>query len=238
MRAWPPIEKRFYDGWLLGFSAAYSRRANSISPLYDSTLDIEKKIAYCEAVYAERRQDTFFKLTAASRPAELDSILETKGYERQAETSVQTLDLSSSTAQADPRVVIHRAFSEGWLGDFARLSGLDKKHMKAARGILGGIFLPADFAALQQDGRTLAVGLGVLDGEYYVIQDVVTDPEARGGGLGTSLLHTLLHRAQQSGTKQACLQVMVENEAARGLYAKLGFREAYRYWYRHRRSGK
>ena len=30
LNAWPPLQTQLYDGWLLGFSGGYTRRANSV----------------------------------------------------------------------------------------------------------------------------------------------------------------------------------------------------------------
>ena len=69
LNAWPPLEILLHDGWVLGFSNGYTRRANSIHPLYPSSLDVQEKITTCEGMYAARGQDTVFKLT--SSPATL-----------------------------------------------------------------------------------------------------------------------------------------------------------------------
>jgi hypothetical protein len=45
------LQTVLYDGWLLNFANGYTRRANSVQTLYPSTLDLEEKIDYCEALY-------------------------------------------------------------------------------------------------------------------------------------------------------------------------------------------
>jgi len=62
LNAWPPLETLLFDGWLLSFSDGYTRRANSIHPLYLSHLPLQAKIAACEAIYAARGLARVFKL--------------------------------------------------------------------------------------------------------------------------------------------------------------------------------
>ena len=79
LNAWPPLETLLYDGWILGFSNGYTRRANSIHPLNPSTLELSQKIDTCESLYAARGQATVFKLTSSPFDAELDATLEKRG---------------------------------------------------------------------------------------------------------------------------------------------------------------
>jgi ribosomal protein S18 acetylase RimI-like enzyme len=54
-------------------------------------------------------------------------------------------------------------------------------------------------------------------------------------GLGTRLVQILLDWGRSQRARVAYLQVMLANDAALSLYAKIGFAEAYQYWYRKRR---
>src|SRR5712691_3660970 len=93
LNAWPPLESLLYDGWVLSFSNGYTRRANSIHPLYPSSLDVAEKIPTCESMYAARGQGTVFKLTSSPADADLDATLEQRGYASAALSSVQTADI-------------------------------------------------------------------------------------------------------------------------------------------------
>ena len=48
LNAHPAIETQFYDGWVLRFAGGYTKRANSVNPLYVGALPLDEKIAFCE----------------------------------------------------------------------------------------------------------------------------------------------------------------------------------------------
>jgi len=62
--------------------------------------------------------------------------------------------------------------------------------------------------------------------------DIITDEGQRRRGYGRQLMQGLLAWGKQQGARSAYLQVMLNNPPALALYAGLGFREVYRYWYR------
>jgi len=45
LNAHPSLQTQVYDGWILRYANGYTSRANSINPLYQSTLDLQEKIA-------------------------------------------------------------------------------------------------------------------------------------------------------------------------------------------------
>jgi ribosomal protein S18 acetylase RimI-like enzyme len=51
-------------------------------------------------------------------------------------------------------------------------------------------------------------------------------------GAATAVNNALSVWAQRLGAEYAYLQVEAENQTAKALYTKLGFKHAYRYWYR------
>src|SRR5258708_22631019 len=80
MNAWPALRTLHFDRWVLRFANGYTRRANSINPLYTSTLDLAEKIAYCEQLYTSQQQATVFQMTTAVQPSYLDDFLAAQGY--------------------------------------------------------------------------------------------------------------------------------------------------------------
>jgi N-acetylglutamate synthase len=87
-------------------------------------------------------------------------------------------------------------------------------------------------AVVEQDGRPVACGLGVLDGEWVGLLDICTVPSMRRMGLATQVVCSILGWALARGAWRAWLQVVEENIAAISLYRKLGFDHLYSYWYR------
>ena len=232
LRAWPAYEEKIYDGWVLRFAEGYTKRANSVNPLYTSSVDVGEKIAYCEKAYGERGLPAVFKLTGESTPAELDRELTARGYDRLDETSVRLLSLGKGHA-AVPGVGQFPRVCEEWLRSFARCSGIDDATTveKLAR-ILRSIPGETIFAYVKEKGRIVACGLGVLDQGYLGGFDIVVDPAYRKMGYGRRIMEGLLGTGAGRGAKTAYLQVVAGNRPAEKLYDSLGFSEIYRYWYR------
>lgn len=232
MNAWPALEMVLFDGWVLRFANGYTRRANSVNPVHRSTLELSKKISYCEKVYKKEGLRTIFKMTEEVSPSDLDSVLENRGYAREAETSVQVLTLDSFKPEADERVHISARVDEAWLDAFFRMSGANIRYRDTLSSILDRGSLERCFAQIERSGKIVACGVGVMEDTTVGLFDIIVDDRLRGIGLGRLLTEGILAWAKVSGADTAYLQVMVDNSLALSLYRKLGFREIYRYWYR------
>lgn len=88
---WRPVEVRAVDGWRLGLSAGFTRRANSVVAL-DSPDDVEDSISEAERIYAEHGQPAIFRVCAQSRPENLDALLSARGYRKVSRTLVMVRD--------------------------------------------------------------------------------------------------------------------------------------------------
>jgi ribosomal protein S18 acetylase RimI-like enzyme len=231
--AWPALETASLDGWVARFAEGYTRRASSVWPLHEGTGPVGEKVDECERLYAGRGQRCIFKLTPLD--GELDGLLERRGYTREAESLVQVAELDglALAPEAGAEAVGAERATERWLDDFVRLNGVPERHVAAMRRVLEAIVPARRFELLEVDGGTAAMGLAVADRGWVGLYDVVTAPARRGQGHATRLLrHLLGWAAEEAGATRAYLQVMADNAPALGLYRKLGFSEAYRYWYR------
>jgi len=232
MNAWPSLQSVLYDGWVLRFADGYTRRANSIHPLYPSSISVEDKIQTCEKIYRGRGLKVVFKMTPAAQPQDLDQTLEAKGYQTDARTSVQVLSLNGLDGPPEHAALLTESLSDEWLSAFCRLSRIDEQRKKIMQQMLNNLVASRCFASVQYQGRIAACGMGVLQGQFVGLFDIVTDADFRRRGLGRQLVLNILDWAQSHGAQTAYLQVMLNNEPALRLYDGLGFKEVYQYWYR------
>jgi N-acetylglutamate synthase len=233
--AHPAFHTLHYDGWLLRFANGYTKRANSVNPIYPSTLPLADKIAYCEQVYAEQELPTIFKLTDATQPAELDETLSTYGYKRASLVSVQVLNLSRvDKTPTFTDVWVDTAFKGEWLLTLARLRETDEEHIPNVALMVASIIPQTCFMTLHLGREAIATGVGVLERGWLGLFEVVVAREFRRQGLGRQLMLHMIAWGKRNGAQMAYLQVETSNVPALNLYHGLGFREAYRYWYRMR----
>jgi N-acetylglutamate synthase len=232
LNTWPALHTMHFDGWVLRFADGYTRRANSVNPLYPSTLDLAEQVAACEQIYDARGQDTVFKLTSAALPPELDAYLARQGYLRAAPTHVCSLELQGVDFPPAAGFESARSATDAWLETFCALNGVERGHLPAMTGILHNLVFSACFGALRVNAAIAAVGLAVMQRASVWLFDIVTAPEYRRQGRGRELVLHLLSWARTQGARHAYLQVMQNNAPALGLYRQLGFRALYDYWYR------
>ncbi|TSA24080.1 GNAT family N-acetyltransferase [bacterium] len=232
LNAWPSLQTMFYDGWILRFANGVTRRSNSVNPIYKSTRDVDEKIAFCEKIYSEKNLPINFKCTSAACPAELNEVLSHRNYLRQAETSVQTFDLTNALFEANRGIILNETLEDNWVKSFVSLNKYDAGKNKIYHAILQNIIPETIYASYRIGNRIVGCGLGVKQGKYIGLFDVVVDEEHRGVGLGYYIVTALMQWGKSKGASVAYLQVMTDNEIALHLYEKLGFKEQYKYWYR------
>src|SRR5262245_59124586 len=187
LNAWPALQQMLFDGWLLRFAKGYTKRANSVNPLFGSRLNAEEKIELCERLYAEKEQPTIFRLTPFALPPNLDQILARRHYRRIDLTSVQHSDLRGQAIQAEPSVELRDETVDNWLDTFCRLSAAPRVKHQTHQDILQAIPSKRLLAVLADSDTIVACGFGVLEYDYFGLFDLVTEPQQRNKGYGTKL---------------------------------------------------
>ena len=50
LNTWSSLQQILYDGWILRFANSYTKRANSINPLYKASKNVYEKVARYEQI--------------------------------------------------------------------------------------------------------------------------------------------------------------------------------------------
>jgi N-acetylglutamate synthase len=233
MNAFPSLQTLVYDGWILRFGNGVTRRANSIVPLYDSTLNIASKLNFCEEIYKEHKLPVLFKMTSCVFPSNLDTELENRGYTIDAETSFQTLkEIEYFSIENDCDILIDTEINDNWLQKYMQFNNHEHSKYNTFRTILNQIKTKKCLLEIVVDKKVIGCGLGVIESNFIGLFDIVVDFNYRQKGFGEVIVKSLLNWGKEQGAKTAYLQVMIDNPPALKLYKKLGFKEEYKYWYR------
>ncbi len=228
-RAWPPAEVRAHDGWeLRATGPGIGRRVNSAAPLDDGPSPWPSKVAPVEAFYRDRGLAPTFKLTAASRPEGLEAFLAARGYHLDTPVLILTRPLDPPAASTPG---LPSSPSHDWLAANAAVPSHYGAAPEAFLALLGRIRPSRAFVAVERGGTTAAIGMAVADGPWVGLFEIGTVPEQRRRGLASAVVEDLL--AWGAGREPTGLPPGDGGQSpARALYARLGFQEAYRYWYR------
>ena len=230
LNAWPAMQQTFLDGWVLRFSKGFTKRSNSIVPLYppiQSTHTLTQKIRYCENLYAREQLQTVFRLTSIGSD-NLDQVLGERGY-RMEDTS---LVLTTKLQRIKSPPVLRLLPVDQWLETYCDLTGMQEPARSLHSVILKAIQGECAFGVLYAGGAPVSLGLAVVEQDLAGLFDIYTADDQRGRGHGRALVEGLLDWAHGSGARRAYLQMVEENVPATALYAAFGFEEIYRYWYR------
>lgn len=227
--AWPAPTQQNLDGWKLRYARGVSRRANSCAP-FTSTgkKPLDARIAEMEAFYRANGLPPRVQVGTCARHDELNNALAARGYEIEAPVDIMIAP-AGSDADAGPAhaIEITETAPPDWWSFYSASFSRD------ARAIIGMARETPVFANHRDEsGSTAAIGLGVLGGGWLGLFSMYTKPDLRGAGVGSAILAALRAHAVAERAHGLYLQVEVKNTAAKRLYARAGFRDAYSYYYR------
>ena len=224
-----PAKRVEIGGWLVPFDDGAIGRAKSAVPLrHDLT---PAALSEIEAAYWTEGLSPAFRVAEGPGLQAVRDALTQRGYADGAPTVVKVGDVERLAALRDKPGDLLVAPDEGWGAVFLG-EGFDPRD-GASRVAALSRSPDALYAAVREDGRTVAVGCVAFGHGWAGIHGMRTEAARRGRGLASTVLATLGRAIQARGVTRVFLQVEEDNDA-RSLYRKAGFVEAwrYRYWTR------
>lgn len=233
---WRPLAVVDVEGWQVGLSGGFTRRANSAVP-WAEPAEPDAAVDRVEQIYRAHGLAPRFRVCGATRPACLDARLEARGYRRVAATDVMVRALpvaasggSVTRPVAGAMVTVADAPDADWLAGWLGVKATAPVDDATARAVVTGS--PARYLTARDDDGVVGVVRGALAGDWVGLSSLMVAPRARRRGLATALTLAALAAAVDAGARRAFLQVEAENGGARALYGGLGFARAESYHYR------
>lgn len=240
MNSWPADHYYFLNGWILRFNDGVTARANSVFPLNytgDSNT-IDEDINFVEKAYQAHNLPTIFTIPEFFEPHNLDIKLIELGYQ-QLGCITYTMIISVQDLKSEP---INEEFSydfynqrvEEFSNFLANYSKRDNEAQKVLNALANRIIIPRKcFLIAKYESKIVGALTGILDPHGFLyIADMLVDPDFRRQKIATSMFLKIIKEwGIPNGVEKIWLQVESENEEAVNLYAKLGLRRAYSYYY-------
>ena len=232
LNAWPALKTMFYDGWIIRMADGYSFRSNSINMIYPSKINIEEKINYCDEVFKRHSIQPAYKILSCGEHKVIDETLKNLSYEKIYETIIQLCEIPEFPKRNIEGIMVSGAFDEEWKKSVIEFNKIEEKHKTAFKNITGSVAVEKIVVRKEAGGETVGCGYAALERNHAGLFSITVKESQRGKGYGREIAETLLTEAAKRGIRNSYLQVDYDNTAALSLYEKLGYREAYRYWYR------
>lgn len=232
LNALPCLQQILNDGWVLRFAEGFTKRANSVTPLYPGYDNLEVKISRCEAAYRRLDLQPIFRLADTPQNAAIDLTLERLGYLKQDSVSVRLREIGDRNLDRACDVTIESELSTSWLDGYVHGANLPSQYWDTISTMLEIIPHPTCYASVKDRHRFCSWGLGVLERDYLGIFFLVTTRKQRRRGYASQLVNEMMHWGSLNGATKVYLQVETANHVGIDLYNKLKFREIYQYFYR------
>jgi ribosomal protein S18 acetylase RimI-like enzyme len=225
------------DGWLLRLSPGHARRSRCVNAVASGSLPLDEILRRCRTAFDQAGLPLILRLTPFSQPADLAEQLEARGWRAFGPSEVWVLPALDGFDDDHGLQALSSAEYAALIGG---LRGSDAAEIEGHARRLEQASVRHQAFRLVSGGELLACGQVAIDpatdgsseGGMAGLFDIFTPPSQRGRGHGRRLCAALLAMARRQGASSGYLQVAAENEAAKRLYAALGFLRAYDYHYR------
>ncbi|ODT82290.1 MAG: hypothetical protein ABS76_08560 [Pelagibacterium sp. SCN 64-44] len=230
LRAWPGIEIDWDGAWLRRSTNGYTKRANSLQcfDLEDGT-DAEVRLEAGRHWFVSRGLPPVIRTTPMQSPA-LTKALDAQNWRSIDASHLYAMPLGETVPDAGGKVL--EPLDPAFLAAQQHLQGYDAVTLDRLRALLVVMDAPAAGIVLYRDGAPVAAGLMAIADGIVITGNVVTDPRHRRQGLAAAMMRIGLAWARDHGALVAALNVQADNQAAKALYAGLGYRRQYDYVYR------
>jgi len=237
---WPPVRTvTTSDGWLVGLSGGFTRRANSAVVLTEPT-DVRQAVDEVERVFAAAGLPAVVRIGRGERDA-LAAELDRRGWRARAGARVLARHVDGTVAPAAERgdgsdgpIEVVDAPDDAWLDLYLATKGPSDVRALARTILTGG---RAQHVAARVDGVLVGIVRVAFADGWAGLSCLAVDPGRRRRGLGRRLTVHGLAVAHRAGVDRVFLQVEEGNSAVGAWYAQLGFREVDDYRYREARGG-
>jgi GNAT superfamily N-acetyltransferase len=231
-RAWPASSVQYDGSWQVRLTAGHpSKRLNSIVPLDPSDhRDLTIRLEKAQRKFEAYGRPMVLRETPLAPPV-LMGLLRDEHWQSFEETIVMICDLAAAelpdTLDHLPSHDVGRYVDANLLVDRA-----DPALKPALAEVVSGIKPPSGLFVIEDaDTGPVATTLCVQDNDLAGIMSLSVAASHRRRGLAVEILASALRWARMRSARTAWLQVTATNAPALALYARFGFREAYRYRY-------
>lgn len=224
-------EQLLWDGWLLRFAPNDVKRARSANRFATSAQPIEDQVDHIEMFYRERGLAPLYRITSLEEPG-LDAALEGRKYRRFDESIVMIAELKEPSSPPGADLRFEMVDARRLVQECGAMRHSEDPAIAAHLRRLSYGPLPQFRLLAWQDDVLAGGGLSMREDEWVGLFDVHIEAAQRNRGIGTALCAYLMEQARLWGSERAWLAVEASNDAALTVYTRLGFLEAYRYWYR------
>ncbi len=241
LNASAPPQQRWLDGWLVRTSPGKAKRARCINAVAEGRLPLDAKLRLAALPFAEAGLPLVVRITRFTRPVDLDACLAERGWTTLDDTRVMVrgqppdaeTDAEFENVPPPPGTQWSRLDAASYAEAVGALRGSPPAQRLAhAQRLLLSPVRYEGHVLLDGEGQVLACGQFAREAELVGLYDVFTREDQRGRGLAALLCRHLLALAAAQGAATAHLQVEASNHAARRVYQRLGFADAYAYHYR------
>ena len=234
---WPARTVEQLGDWRLREAAGFTGRANSALPVGDPGMPLVAALRQVEGFYAGHGLPALAQVVVGS---DLEGPLAANGWQvarhrdgaivqvapvAMARRAASSLNRRDAPADAGP-VTLSDRLSEGWAQLYGRTADVPAE---VVRQVLTG---PQSVGMAAIGDPPVAIGRGVLTGDWLGLAAVEVHPAHRRRGLARRIVDELLAWGAERGARSAYLQTRPDNTGALALYAPYGFvtHHRYRYW--------